>query len=468
MGTLNIVTVNVSVTSAPIPNNLQQQGAFVTQGGTTGVAQTLTQVPTLASLAALLAPAKALTSLAWASGSVTATTTAPHGWGNGDVVQITIAGATPAAYNGTFAATITGASTFTYPIVSNPGSETVPGTANLLAVAELLSMGTTYFAGNGVVAPYVLELGEGIPSAGVAALQTFITNNSAPQLIYSYLIPREWDNVASFLTFLATFVAPNKTTYFYVTTKNSNITGSPAISPYNTLKCVLAEVEAPAVPTTEFSLASAFGTTLSVSPNSTNRVGPLSYAPAFGVTPYPLPGNQTVFANLISANVGWIGTGQQGGIVGNILFQGQMQDANPWNFWYSADWAQINIAQALANEVINGSVPGANPLYYNQNGIDRLQSRAVQTLNQAITNGLALGTVLVTKLPAQTFANNYNSGAYNGYLVINAEPFTVYTAENPSDYAVGKYAGLQCVYTPSRGFLNIFFNLNVTNIVAVA
>jgi hypothetical protein len=68
-----------------------------------------------------------LTSLAWAGGIVTATTAAPHGITT-PAALITIAGAVPAGYNGTVAAKITGASTFTYPLAANPGAETAPGT----------------------------------------------------------------------------------------------------------------------------------------------------------------------------------------------------------------------------------------------------------------------------------------------------------------------------------------------------
>jgi hypothetical protein len=219
-------------------------------------------------------------------------------------------------------------------------------------------------------------------------------------------------------------------------------------------------VEAAGIPSTEFDCASPLGTAAKQAPSSSNKVPPMSYAPAYGVTPYPLPGNQAIFSELAAANVNWIGTGAQGGLPSNnIIFQGQMSDGNPWNFWYSADWMQNNSAIALANEVINGSATSLNPLYYNQPGIDRLQNRVVQVGNLAVSSGLAVGQVIATKLPIEQFQANFNANAYDGQLVINAEPFAVYSAENPNDYASGRYAGLACVYPPLRGFLNIFFNL---------
>lgn len=458
----DIVQVNVSVREAPAPNLLQQTGAFVSQGGTTNAKQSLTLVPTLAALQDMLSPAIALTSLTWSGGTVTGTTSSPHGWTVSDVIPVIVAGATPSGYNGSFTGTITGASTFTYPLVNNPGSETVPGTVMLEAVNELLGMGTTYFAQNGVVAPYVLELGEGIVNTNVTNLSTWLTNN--PLTVYAFLMPRNWHSASTFVTLASQFTAPNKLTYFWQTIQTGDVTGSPPVSPFAALKSVLTEVEAATVNAAlgnEFSLAALFAFALSRQPSSASPLGPLSYAPLFGVTPYPLMGNQALFLTLAEANVGWVGTGQQGGISGNIAFQGQMQDGNPWNFWYGTDWAQLQINLALANEVINGSQPSSNPLLYDQNGINRLQNRAAQVLNQAVSSGIANGRVVLTKLAQQDFLDNLDDGAYDGLLVLNAEPYTNYIAENPSNYEAGIYGGLTCVFIPARGFLQIIFGLNV-------
>jgi len=437
----------------------------VTQGGTNVTPNTLTLVSTLAELQAILGSSITVSSLAWASNTVTVTTATPHGWTNGDTIPIVIAGAVPTGYNGHFNGTVTGASTLTYPLNSDPGSETSPGTVTLGAVSELLAMGTTYFAGNGVPAVYVAELGEGPVNDGVAALTTLISSIAdTPAQVYAYLVPREWDGNADFLTLCSNNTAVDKRLYFWVTTTvdNSTIYSQPAY------KCVYAEVEAPAIPTTEFSLASAFGTALKANPSSTNKLAPLSYAPSFGTTAYPLRGNQSVFTQLATDNVGWIGTGQQGGISGNIIFQGKMSDGNFWNFWYSVDWAQTEMGQALANEVINGSSNNLNPLYYNQDGINRLQNRVVQVANQGVTAGLGNGQVIATKLPIAQFLANYNSGTYAGQIVINAEPFLPYTSENPSDYGIGRYAGLSCVWIPQLPFLNIIFNLNAATLITGA
>jgi hypothetical protein len=49
-----------------------------------------------------------------------ATTTAAHGFRTGDLV--TIAGAAPAAYNGSFAIVVSSPTQFTYTMASNPGA----------------------------------------------------------------------------------------------------------------------------------------------------------------------------------------------------------------------------------------------------------------------------------------------------------------------------------------------------------
>lgn len=71
-------------------------------------------------------PSKTVTAMSWSSGVVTVTV-AGHGYATGNVV--TIAGVTPAGYNGTYSITVTGANTFTYALASNPGAVTVQGTA---------------------------------------------------------------------------------------------------------------------------------------------------------------------------------------------------------------------------------------------------------------------------------------------------------------------------------------------------
>lgn len=184
-----IVTINVSVTNPPAPSKLLRTGAIISQGGTSLTAGTYSLLTQNSDLTPLLTAGKAITSSVWSGGVVTVTTTAPHGYPNAETIGLTIAGMTPAAYNGTFQATITGASTFTYPLASNPGTATVFGIVTDVDVAELISQVTTFFSQGKSASVYVLEFGAGVPADGVAALNTYI--NANPQFFFSYLVPRE-------------------------------------------------------------------------------------------------------------------------------------------------------------------------------------------------------------------------------------------------------------------------------------
>lgn len=77
------------------------------------------------------------TSLVWASGVVTVTTTAALGLTIGETFPVSITGAVPIAYNGSYTGTVTGASTFTYPLATDPGAETTAGNYTLSFFADL-------------------------------------------------------------------------------------------------------------------------------------------------------------------------------------------------------------------------------------------------------------------------------------------------------------------------------------------
>jgi len=433
-----IVTVNVSQTIAPAPSTLQRTGAFVSQGGTTTAPGTTTLLTAVGDLAAILRPLAAITSMTWSGSVVTVTTAAPHGMTNTEVLNITIAGVTPVAYDGVDRiCTITGASTFTFPLVANPGAVTVQGAWAPLGRSTLIAMNATFFAQGTAVSVYVLELGNVQTFNAVVALQAFIAA-SVPQEIYAYLTPRNFAWDSTFVTYMATFSSTTSKTYFWVTMTTGNYASFDA-----TMKGVVGMVEAPLTPLAELSLAAAFYTWLNNNPSSTNKVAPAAFRYLYGVTAYPLRGNGALFAALKAAHVNWVGTGAEGGITNTVLLWGTTMDGRDASYWYSVDWTQINVALDLANDIINGSNNPINPLYYDQNGINRLQARAQATMNRGISYGLVLAPVTV-----------------------EAVDFPSYVLTNPSDYPIGKYAGLSVTYTPARGFTEIIFNINVTDFPA--
>jgi hypothetical protein len=436
----NIVQVNVSQTVSPAPSKLQRTGALVSQGGTNTAPGTTTLLTSAGDLASVLRAPAAISTLTWSGGTVTVTTAAPHGLGNGDVLNLTIAGAAPSAYNGLDRiCTVTGSSTFTYALASDPGTMTAPGTWAPLSVSELTSMVNTFFAQGVGVSVYILELGAIESPSAMTALSTFITS-SPTQIFYAYLVPRAWAwSNPDYANFLAAFESTTSKTYFFTTMTTGNYTYFDS-----TMKCVIGLIEAPLTPVTEFSLAAAFYVWLNNDPSTTNKVAPFAFRYVLGVTPYPLRGNGALFTTLKAASINWIGTGAEGGISNTILLWGTTKDGRDATYWYSVDWVQINIDLDLSNEIINGSNNPINPLYYNQEGINRLQVRAQSTMNRGISYGLVLAPVDV-----------------------DAVGFGAYVIDNPNDYAIGKYAGLSVSYTPARGFTQIVFNVNVTDFPTV-
>ena len=518
-----IVQVQVSQQVAPAPNMLQKTGAFISQGATNTSPGTKTLLTELSDLTAYLTAAKAVTSITQSAGTATVTTTAAHGFTTADTIWLTIAGATPAAYNGTFLCTVTGASTFTYVVPSGTSS---PATGTIVYtpedVAELLAMATTFFAQGAITSVYVLELGPDSPTDGVAFLTAWITAN--PGVFYSYLVPRTWDSNAAFLAMMASFESNTSKTYFFITTTLATYQNYTALQ-----KCAFTGIEAPAygawaanaltaisysggyvtattttahgitpgqyfqiagvtpsgyngrflaligttastivyavpsalgaesvlgtlvasfyssagIPSIEFSLAADFHATLSYNPSTTNKVTPLSFTFVVGVTPFPIQGNSALLTQLKTANVNIIGTGAEGGISNTMILWGTTQDGRPFNYWYAVDWTQINLDLDISNAVINGSNDPTNPLYYNQNGINRLQKVAQHTLDRGITFGMLLGPAYCA-----------------------AVPFIQYTSDNPSDYRNGVYNGLSATIVPQRGFESILFNLVVSDFVS--
>lgn len=224
----------------------------------------------------------------------------------------------------------------------------------------------------------------------------------------------------------------------------------------------------PGIGPNEFTMAAAWWVTLNYSPGATSRVPPYSYSFLNGVTRFPTQGNQVVMAAMKAANVNLVGFGAEGGINDNILLYGHTMDGKPFNYWYSVDWMQINVARDIANAIINGSNTTVNPLYYNQDGINRLAGVSSGTGSRGISFGLALGRIVQVGLPQVQFVENLNRGLYAGALVVNADPFASYLTVNPSHYAQGLYGGLTMAYTPLRGFEHIIFSIIATDFVASA
>jgi hypothetical protein len=449
-----IVTIDVTITKAPAPETLQQQGAVISQGATTLANGAFSLITEPADLTPLLAAALAAASATWAADVVTVTASAalPDHLPSGATFLTTLAGFTPSTVNGQYLATVTGADTFTVAL-SGSGSVSVAGTFTI--TDDLVSQIATFFDQGKSTPCYVLELGDGTVAQGVTALTAFITGT--PAQFYSYLVPRSWDGVSQFLAFLAGYESTTAKTYFFVTTTTATYTDYTAL-----LKCVVPLVESPTKPITEFTHAADWWVSLHYRPSGSNRVTKFAYSFLFGVTAYPVVGNAALLAELQAANCNYVAIASEGGLTNTMLVGGTTADGEDFTYWYSIDWAQLNLDLALSNAIINGSNNPINPLYYNQNGINTLQDVAVATFNQAITNGLALGPVVRTTLDPTDFTTALDDGNFAGEMVVNAIGFSDYTTENPDDYGIGKYDGLSGIYIVQNGFRTILFNIDVT------
>src|SRR5262245_57047627 len=471
-----IVTVHVSIIEAPTPNTYQQSGAFVSFGASTLANNDTTLLTQLADLDPILQPKILVGTAVWAAGVVTVTTTDPiPDVTNGDVVTLILNKFEPVAFNGRFSCTITGPDTFTYPLTTTPGTMTVAGEAAWASSVELNQMANTYFGQGNQVGVWVLELGyQDSLNNKVAALEQWLTNN--PKTIYGFLMPREFGSAAwitAFEPLLKQFQNPEAMEYFWLTVIPSTMT---TLGP--TYKNVIQMVEAPELtdPTMnnlsndigEFTLASMFYNALVFRPSNSNRVSPMAFKYVYAVTMYPHKGNGPLLRSCKDAHTNYISTGAEGGISFTMIYEGVTLDGHDYfNWWWTIDWVQIQVDLDLSNAIINGSNNPLAPLYYNQDGINRLETVLFGTMQDASTFGMVLGKIEMTNLDGPELSNAINTGTFAGKCNVNAVPFLNYTLANPGHYKIGEYDGLSTLFIPARGFIHILVNVVATDLVSI-
>ena len=499
-----IVTVHVSIVQAPTPINYQRTGAFVSFGATTtnpGDTNLLTQLsdlnqpPAGAPVATppILQGVQAVTSAIWAGGTVTITSTnpIPNHPTIGDTIQMSISGFAPAAYNGVVTATVTAVNTFTYPVASNPGATTTLGTYQSMGAVELSQMATTYFSQGNEVAVWVLELGyQNSYNNEVSALQTWLTNN--PLTIYGFLMPRRFGSDPTILGLVQTptpftnllkqYENPEAMEYFWLTVTPSTMTNlfEPNVSPApgSTFKDVIQMVEAPVLtdptsfnladPNGEFTMAAMFYNALQYRPSNTNRIAPMAFKYLYGVTEYPQKNNGPLLRSFKDYWTNYVSTGAEGGISFTMVYQGVTLDGEDYfNWWYTIDWVQIEINLNLSNAIINGSNNPLAPLYYNQDGINYLETVLYSTMQSAQVFGMVLGKIEMTQYDGPDLSAAIYGGQFAGKCDVNAVPFLNYTLANPGDYKIGEYDGLSTLFIPARGFIHILVNVVASNLISI-
>lgn len=183
---------------------------------------------------AVAGPHMAISSLSWSGNTVTVNTATPIG--DISLVYVTISGVTPSGYNGTFVGTVTGTSTFTYPLASNPGTASVPGIwvsdsyvlpPNGLIGTATFGSGATSITVNSVSQGKITS-GDGVGGPGIARGTTFTSGSLGTTGTYTISQPTLSAQTGSAI---GTVFLPN-TAYLY---KVSAVTGGveSALSAYN-------------------------------------------------------------------------------------------------------------------------------------------------------------------------------------------------------------------------------------------
>jgi hypothetical protein len=479
-----IVTVHVSIIEAPTPNTYQRSGALVSFGATTMVADDTSFLTQLADLTPLIHPPMAITTTSWAAGVVTCTTTNPIPGPPivGDTITLILNGYQPVGFNGRYLCTVTAANAFTFPLTANPGTVATEGTAQFAEVIELQQMATTYFSQGNELGIWVLELGYQSSAVNeVTALDNWLTEN--PLTIYDFLMPRRFGSDPTILGTAATPTAfsnllkryqnPEAMEYFWLTVTPATMSN---LGP--TYKDVLQMIESPILtdptgenlndPEGEFTMAAMLYNAVVYRASNTNRIAPMAFKYVYGVTQYPQKGNGPLLVSFKTANTNYITTGAEGGIAFTMIYEGVTLDGHDFfNWWYTIDWVQIQVNLDLSNAIINGSNNPLAPLYYNQDGINYLETVLMGTMQHAQTFGMVLGKIEMTQLDGPDLTAAIYGGQFAGKCDVNAVPFLNYTLSNPGDYKIGEYDGLSSLFIPARGFIHILVNIVASDLVSI-
>lgn len=436
--TPTIVNINTIVTAAPTVSQLQRSGAIISVGGTTLADNAYQYISSVSQLNTILSASgnhAELTNMAttfFAQGTAVGLYVLELGLVTPVDTQISALQTwiqnnpgifysylVPAAWD--YSKDEVGGVTIT---AGGSGYTSVPTVAFSAPTSGTTATGTAVIQNGVVVAVTITNPGNGYTAAPTV---TFSGGGGTGATGTAYL--------ASGLDILASHYAnPTAKTYFFVTTSVANITN------YSTQKSVFAAVPAPTAPSTEFTSAAFFYQWLVNLPAATNKLAPMAYRYLYGVTPWPQTGYSANINTILTAYGNIVYQGAEGGLSQSCIFKGTMMDGTQASWWYGVDWFQIQVHQALAAAIINGS-NSQPPLLYDQPGINTLETVANNTATSAITFGCLLSAVIV------------------------ATPFATYTTQNPNDYAAGIYNGFAATIVGQNGFLTITFNIDAQQFV---
>ena len=465
--TPTIITLNAYMTAAPQPSTLQQSGALVSVGGTTLTTGTYQYCGTLSAVEALLSSAgnyAELTSMAttfFAQGNAVGVYVLELGVQSSPNTGIAALNTWITDNPGIFYAylvpadwdtipapsaptvTVTALSTSTLPAgtyytqiaygnASGAIGDVSPATTSVVSTSdtdELVVTSPPTFTGATV---YFVYMGDALGSL-------YLQNGSSGTAIgtnYSQSVPLSTTTpeVLTLDTMAANYASANGKTYFFGTTTSTNIGG------YSASKSLSLFADSPSMPDTEFSAAGEFYQWLVNSPGAANILTPMGYRSLTGVTPWPSTGYTSQVNTILTAygNIAYVAS--EAGFTGPYLYKGTLMDGSQASWWYGVDWILINVKQALAAAVVNGSNQQP-PLLYDQKGINALQAVAQKVCDDAVTFGCALSAV------------------------VTAQPFYAYSQANPGNYKAGIYDGFSIAIVGQNGFLSITVTVDAIQFV---
>lgn len=437
--TPQIVNLTATVTRAPTPSQLQRSGAFVSLGGTTQATDSLTYTGALSAVQALLSGSgnssevNDMGTTFYAQGSAVGAYVLELGNVSGVDAQIAALQTWITDNPGQIYAFLCPADwdyskdeVGSVQITSGGSGYTAAPTVTFSAPSSgTAASGTATIQNGSVVAVTVTAPGSGYTAAPTVTFSAPASGTTATGTA----------TLATALNILAgDYSEPTGKTYFFGTTSSGTIGN------YTTNKALVMTAPAPTAPSTEFTAAMPFYQWLANQPSQSTPLAPMAFRYAYGVTPWPQTGQSAAVNAILTAYGNLIYTGAEGGISTATLFKGTTMDGEQASWWYGVDWFQIQVKQALAAAIINGSNSNP-PLLYNQAGINTLQAIAQNIGNSAVKFGCALS------------------------VVVTATDFYTYTTENPNDYNAGIYNGLSATMVGPSGFLTITFALDAVQFV---
>ncbi|NDU91247.1 MAG: hypothetical protein G3I10_01275, partial [Ferrovum sp.] len=434
------VNLNATVTTAPTPSQFQRSGAIISVGGRTLATNTYQYCGTLAAVESILSAAgnyAELTNMAtpfFAQGGGVGLYILELGVGTSADAEIADLATWITNNPGVFYSYLAPASwdyskdeVGSIQITLGGSGYTSAPTVTISAPTSGTTATATASITNGVVTSVTITN----PGSGYTAAPT--VTFSAPT---SGTTATGTATLASAMNILAgDYSSPSGKTYFFVTTTTTNLPN------YTGVKSIFAMVPSPTATSSEFQTATAFYQWLNNNPGPANQLAPMAFRYVYGVTPWAPTGNSASITTVLSNYGNLVYTGAEGGISTACLFKGTTMDGTQSAWWYGVDWFQIQVEQALAAAIINGSNSNP-PLIYDQAGINTLLSVAQGIANNAVSYGCALSAT------------------------VTAVPFYTYITENPSNYAAGIYNGFSATVVGPSGYLTITFNLDAVQFVA--